>query len=61
MSAPSEGPSLSNAPTQAPPGTSRDLEEPPPFLGSWRNVYAVLVGELLLTAALLYALTRWLS
>jgi hypothetical protein len=36
-------------------------EQPPPILGSWRNIYAVLVAELLLITALLYALTRWLS
>jgi hypothetical protein len=36
-------------------------EQPPPLLGSWRNIYAVLVLELLGTTAVLYALTRWLS
>jgi hypothetical protein len=41
--------------------SSQDPEEPPPLLGSWRNLYLVLVVELLLTAALLFALTRWLS
>jgi hypothetical protein len=49
---------LSNAPTEVPPATP---EEPPPVLGSWRNIYAFLVVELLVTAAVLYALTRWLS
>lgn len=34
-------------------------EEAPPFLGRWRNVYALLVGELVLLSALFYALTRW--
>jgi hypothetical protein len=34
-------------------------EEPPPLLGSWRNVYALVVGELLVVVLLLYALTRW--
>lgn len=38
-----------------------DQEQPPPLLGSWRNIYTVLVVELLVTTALLYALTRWLS
>jgi hypothetical protein len=35
------------------------LEQPPPLLGSWRNVYVVVIGELLLVVVLLYALTRW--
>ena len=37
------------------------LEEPPPFLGRWRNVYLLLVGELALLTILFYALTRWSS
>jgi hypothetical protein len=36
-------------------------DEPPPFLGSWKNVYLLLVGELLVLTALFYALTRWAS
>lgn len=35
--------------------------EPPPFLGSWRNVYLFLAGELALLSLLFYALTRWAS
>lgn len=35
--------------------------EPPPFLGSWRNVYLFLVGEFLVLTALFWALTRWAS
>ncbi len=35
--------------------------EAPPFLGTWRNVYALLVGELLLLSAIFYALTWWAS
>jgi hypothetical protein len=38
-----------------------DEEQPPPLLGSWRKIYAVLVLELLAVTAALYALTRWLS
>jgi hypothetical protein len=38
-----------------------DEEQPPPLLGSWRNIYAVLVIELLAITAALYALTKWLS
>jgi hypothetical protein len=34
-------------------------EEPPPLLGSWQRLYALVVFELLVTAALLYALARW--
>lgn len=38
-----------------------DGEQPPPLLGTWRNIYAVLVIELFTITALLYALTKWLS
>jgi hypothetical protein len=34
-------------------------DEPPPLLGSWQRLYALVVVELLLSAALLYALARW--
>jgi hypothetical protein len=34
-------------------------EEPPPFLGRWRNVYLLVAGELLVLVAIFYALTRW--
>lgn len=36
-------------------------DEPPPFLGSWRNVYLLLLGELALLTAVFYALTRYAS
>lgn len=36
-------------------------DDPPPFLRSWRNVYALVFGELCVIVALLYALTRWAS
>jgi len=36
----------------------RDLEEKPPLLGSWRNVYAVVLGTLLVLVAVFYAITR---
>ena len=39
--------------------TPRAPEEPPPLLGSWRNVYAVVLLDLLVVVALLYALARW--
>ncbi|MDX2168229.1 MAG: hypothetical protein SF182_14235 [Deltaproteobacteria bacterium] len=38
-----------------------DGDPPPPLLGSWRNVYWLLVGELALLVAGLYALSRWAS
>ena len=33
--------------------------EPPAVLGSWRALYAVVMGELLLVIALCHWLTRW--
>ena len=38
-----------------------DPEAPPPVLGSWRNVYALVVSVLAVLIALFYALTRWAS
>jgi hypothetical protein len=35
--------------------------EPPPLLGSWRNVYALILAALATLIALFYALTRWAS
>jgi len=32
---------------------------PPPLLGSWRNLYLLVLGELALLVAAFYALTRW--
>jgi hypothetical protein len=34
-------------------------EEPPPLLGSWQRLYALVIFELLVCAGLLYALARW--
>ena len=34
-------------------------EEPPPLLGSWRRLYALVLIELALTVLVLYALARW--
>jgi hypothetical protein len=36
-------------------------EDPPPFLGSWRNVYLLVAIELAVLVALFYAFTRWAS
>jgi len=38
-----------------------EAEEPPPFLGTWRNVYVFVLGELVVTVLAFYALTRWFS
>jgi len=38
-----------------------DRTEPPPLLGSWRNVYALIVLVLAVLIGLFYALTRWAS
>ena len=34
-----------------------DKEEPPPFLGSWRNVYLLVIGAHVVTVVLLAILT----
>jgi len=36
-------------------------DEPPPFLGRWRNVYLLVAVELLVLIAVFYAITRWFS
>jgi hypothetical protein len=36
-------------------------EEPPPLLGSWRNLYLLLAGELAALVLLFHALTWWAS
>ena len=35
--------------------------DPPPFLGRWRNVYALVLLELGVVVLALYLLTRWAS
>jgi len=37
------------------------VDEPPPILGRWRNLYLLVVIELAVIIAVLYALTRWAS
>lgn len=37
------------------------LEEPPPVLGSWGRLYALVAGLLALDVILLYALVRWVA
>jgi hypothetical protein len=36
-----------------------EVETPPPLLGTWNRIYAVVFFELFVCVALLYALTRW--
>ena len=43
------------------PVESHEPEQPPPMLGSWRRLYAVLVIELGLITVLAYALEWWAS
>ena len=38
-----------------------ESSQPPPLLGSWRNVYALVVVNLAVLIALFYLLTRWAS
>jgi hypothetical protein len=35
--------------------------DPPPLLGRWRNVYALVLVELAVVVLVLYLLTRWAS
>jgi hypothetical protein len=35
-----------------------ELDDAPPLLGSWRNIYLVVLGSLVLYVALFWALTR---
>jgi len=37
----------------------KEKEEKPPILGSWRNVYALLIGVLLAVMLLLYLFTQY--
>jgi hypothetical protein len=43
------------------PPPREPLREPPPFLGSWANVYWLVLGELATLVAVFYALARWAS
>lgn len=36
-------------------------EAPPPVLGTWRNIYLLVLGQLAALVALFYALGRWAS
>jgi hypothetical protein len=41
--------------------TTPDGEEPPPIVGSWRVIYAVVIGNLALLIILFYVFTRVFS
>jgi len=36
-----------------------DLDEPPPILGTWRNVYVLVLGELAFLVVAFWLLRRW--
>jgi hypothetical protein len=40
---------------------SQSIEEPPPFLTSWKRVYAAVIVYLILLITLLYAVTRYFT
>lgn len=42
-----------------PPADS--IETPPPFLGSWRNVYLFVLAELAVTVLAFWLLMKWAS
>ena len=37
------------------------MSDEPPILGSWRNIYTLVLAELAVLVALFYALGRWAS
>ena len=39
----------------------RKDEDPPPLLGSWKNLYYLLLAELAVLVLLFYGLARWAS
>ena len=41
------------------PRAAAEPEEPPPLLGSWRNVYLLLLAELAALAAAIALLAWW--
>jgi hypothetical protein len=49
----------SKSPEKAPaPAPRPELDDAPPLLGSWRNIYLVVLGTLAAFIALFWALTR---
>ena len=53
MNAPPKPPEKAMAPAPRP-----ELDDAPPLLGSWRNIYLLVLGFLALLIALFWALTR---
>ena len=53
MTAETKPPESAPAPARRP-----ELDETPPLLGSWRNIYLFVLGNLALLVALFWALTR---
>ena len=49
----------SKSPEKAPaPAPRPELDDAPPLLGSWRNIYLLVLGNLALLVALFWAITR---
>lgn len=40
------------------PRAEAQLDDKPPLLGSWRNIYAVVIGTLVVVVALFTVLTK---
>lgn len=53
MTSASKPPEPASAPASRP-----ELDDAPPLLGSWRNIYLVVLGSLASLIALFWALTR---
>lgn len=51
-------PSKSPQPAGSAPSERPELDDVPPLLGSWRNIYLLVLGTLALLVALFWALTR---
>jgi len=49
------------APATETPARAADIDDPPPFLGTWRNVYLFVAAELVLTVLAFWLLARWAS
>ncbi len=50
------GPEEPDGPTEDPGGDG--LEAPPPLLGSWRNLYALVLGWLALQVVVYWTITQ---
>ena len=42
----------------SPSDSDHQLNTPPPVMGSWRNLYLLVIGNLLVMIGLFYMLTR---